>query len=83
MTVVVFSRSALKALKRMPRNQSKLIRKKIDQLAADPASLAQNVAKLVGEPGERLRVGSWRVIFERHDDTLDIRNIRPRGGAYG
>ncbi len=82
MTVVVFSRLALTALKRMPRNQSRLIRKKIDQLAADPASLAHNVTKLVGEAGERLRVGSWRVMFDRYGDTLDIRNICPRGGAY-
>ena len=45
-----------------------MIRAKIAQYAADPASLANNVRKLQGREGCRLRVGDWRVIFDETGD---------------
>lgn len=68
----------------MPRNTARLIRGKIEDLAQDPWAPNNNVKKLVGRPGYRLRVGDWRVIYDL-DDALRIRaveRIAPRGGAY-
>jgi len=71
-------------MKSMPRNVAATIRGKIGQLAADPFASNNNVRKLEGLPGFRLRVGDWRVIYEIHDDRLVIliTAVSPRGGAY-
>lgn len=81
---VEYSREALKALMRMPRNTRELICAKVDALAAAPAE-AQNVKKLVGRPGYRLRVGDWRVIYDIEAGRLVVRvlDIGARGGVYG
>ena len=55
---------------------------KIDQLAVEPAQLANQVKKLKGRSGYRLRVGDWRVIFDDNGDVLDILAIGPRGSIY-
>jgi mRNA interferase RelE/StbE len=83
MLVVSFTKDALRSLQRMPTNTAQLIRRKIDQYAADPRSLAGNVKALRGEPGlYRLRVGDWRVIFTEDGRVLAILKIAPRGSAY-
>lgn len=81
---VEYSRDALKALMRMPRNTRVLICAKVDALAVAPAE-AQNVKKLVGRPGYRLRVGDWRVIYDIEAGRLVVRvlDIGARGGVYG
>jgi len=66
----------------MPTNEARRIVEKIDQLAAQPEQLAQQVKRLQGRPGYRLRVGDWRVIFDADGDVLDILAIGPRGGIY-
>ena len=52
-------------------------------LACDPFG-APNVKKLVGEPGYRLRVGSWRVIYDVESGRLVIQIVKigSRGGVY-
>ena len=66
----------------MPRNVADRIREKIGDYAADPASQANNVARLRGLDGIlRLRVGDWRVLF-RDEDRIMVINVAPRGGAY-
>jgi mRNA interferase RelE/StbE len=56
----------------------------IESLAEDPDSRTLDVKKLRNRPGYRLRVGGFRVLFERHDDRLVILvvAVRPRGEAY-
>lgn len=81
MKTVTYTRSALKVLRRMPANTAKLIMGKVDQYAADPASLANNVKALQGREGIRLRVGDWRVIME-DGVVLAVLDIGPRGGIY-
>ncbi len=67
----------------MPKNTAQLIRGKIRQYAANPASLVNNVKKLQGREDEyRLRVGDWRVIFTQDGVILDVLKVRPRGNAY-
>ena len=66
----------------MPANVATTVRAKIDQYATDPASLVNNVTRLKGRTGSRLRVGDWRVIFDEHGAVLEILDVGPRGGVY-
>ena len=67
----------------MPANTRRLIVAKIEQLAADPRSLANNVKTLKGEPGyRRLRVGDWRVLYRDDGMVLLVTKVAPRGEAY-
>lgn len=81
MKPVSYSRSALKTLRKMPRDTAERIMGKVDQYAADPASQANNVKALQGREGIRLRVGDWRVIM-RDGEVLAVLEIGPRGSIY-
>lgn len=83
MKEVTFTKAARNALVRMPSNDAQRIRSKIDQYARDPASLANNVITMKGEPFVRLRVGEWRVIMDDQGGVLDVLKIGPRGSIYG
>lgn len=79
---VEYSRDALGTLARIDRKTAERIVEKIEQLAVDPASLANNVRRLKGGRGMmRLRVGDWRVIYDDRV-VLAIIRIAPRGSAY-
>ena len=80
---IEFERAALKTLRAMPKNVSRLLLVKIEALAANPAQ-AQNVKRLVGRPAYRLRVGDWRVIYTLVEERLIVRvlEIGARGGVY-
>jgi mRNA interferase RelE/StbE len=79
-----YQQQAIKALLKMPRNTARLIREKIEQLALSPYEVNNNVKRLEGMSGYRLRVGDWRVLYEIIDDRLVIVvvKIKPRGDAY-
>lgn len=79
---ITFTKQAAKELLKMPANTSKLIRSKIDLLASDPESLANNVKALKGSNYRRLRVGDWRIIYSMDMVVLAIIEIGPRGGIY-
>lgn len=67
----------------MPADQARLVRSKVEQHAAEPTALANNVKALRGAEGYlRLRVGHWRVIFSESGEMIAIIRIAPRGGAY-
>ena len=81
MKPITYRPAAAKALRRMPANTARRIAGKIEAYAAAPDSQQNNVKKLQGREGIRLRVGDWRVIM--HDgEVLDILDIGPRGGIY-
>ncbi len=83
MKLVTYSREAVRTLRRMPANVAATIRLKIDQYAADPGSLANNVKALKGEAGIfRLRVGDWRILFSEDGRVIAILRIAPRGSVY-
>ena len=82
MKKIAYSNQARKEL-RMISGNSQRIRSKIEQYARDPASLSNNVKRLKGREGLRMRVGDWRVIFNESKDTIDILVIGPRGSVYG
>lgn len=81
---VVFTKESLRTLRRMPKNIAQLIREKLEQLRVDPFAPNNNVTKLVGRPGYRLRVGDWRVIYEIENERLVLLVIRvgSRGEVY-
>lgn len=73
---------ARKALARMPRPVAERILDKLALYASEPAALANNVKRLRDDPGLRLRIGAWRVLFDEDEETIIVRAVRPRGGAY-
>lgn len=81
MKPITYRYAARKALRWMPANTAKRIVGKIEAYAENPASQANNVKKLEGEDGIRLRVGDWRVIM-LDGEVIDVVRIGPRGGVY-
>jgi mRNA interferase RelE/StbE len=79
---IEYSRSALKALRKMPRNVAETISRKIVALAVDPYAPNPNATRLQGRAGYRLRVGDWRVLYDLEQQRLLVLDIKPRGGAY-
>ncbi len=65
----------MKALLRMPRDQALRVRSKLNALARDPYN-APNVKKLTEQPGFRLRVGDWRVVYLLDEERIVIQVIR-------
>ena len=79
---IAYSRTALKALTRMPRNTAQRIRDKIRAFADNPSSQANNVTRLKGDDGlVRLRVGDWRVVM-RDESVLQVLTVAGRGSVY-
>ena len=81
---IEYQQQAIKALLKMPRNTARLVKEKIEHLARSPYAVNNNVKRLEGVDGYRLRVGDWRVLYEIVDDRLVIVvvKIKPRGDAY-
>ena len=80
---VSYEREAVKMLMRMDRTTAQRIRRKVEQLAADPDSLTNNVQPLRGiNDVWRLRVGDWRVLYTSDLVVLSVIRVAPRGSAY-
>ena len=81
---VVTTKSFAKGFAKLPLNLQKRIVAKIRQVAASPHAPNNNLTKLQGRDGYRLRVGDWRVIYELQDDRLVmlVLEVGPRGGIY-
>lgn len=77
-------RQAEKKLKTLGRPDRFRIVEKIEQLANNPDNPELDTKKLEGEPYYRLRVGDWRIIYDRQDDLkiIAIEKLKPRGDAY-
>ena len=81
---VVYTKQADRTLRRMPRNQAQVIRIKIEEIARDPYAQHNNLTKLVGRSGYRLRVGDWRILYELQDQQLImlVVKVASRGDVY-
>ena len=81
---IVTTKSFDKALARLPLIWQKRIVAKVKEVAVDPYAPNNNLTKLQGRDGYRLRVGGWRVIYELQDERLVmlVLDMGPRGGIY-
>lgn len=81
---VVTTRQFDKRLARLPVVWQKRIVAKIREVAASPYAPNNNLTRLQGRDGYRLRVGDWRIIYELQDDRLVmlVLEIDTRGGIY-
>jgi mRNA interferase RelE/StbE len=77
---IVFKPRALKDLKSIDRNEARRV---VDRIEAMQADLAGDVKRLTNfTPEYRLRVGTYRVLFELEGQKVVIYRIRHRKDAY-
>lgn len=79
---VVLRPAARKDLRRLdPPVRTRIVRE-LERLATQGPG--QELVRLKGRPGSRLRVGDWRAIVELEQETRTIRvkRVLPRGRAY-
>lgn len=75
MYTILFKHSADRALQRLPESLQKRIVAQVDELAHDPRP--QGSVKLAGQVEMwRIRIGSYRVIYEIQDDRLIVLVLR-------
>jgi mRNA interferase RelE/StbE len=82
MLKVVYKNTPMRVLRRMQPQVARQIRNKIMAVAADPSNPSLGVRPLKNRPGFRLRIGPWRVIFDKDATTLKVLAIETRGDAY-
>jgi mRNA interferase RelE/StbE len=78
---VRYSPDALKSFRRYG-NVAARARKVVEEYAAETGAHANNVTRLVGSTGYRLRIGDYRVIFEESDTDIVVTKFGPRGDVY-
>ncbi|MBF0716115.1 type II toxin-antitoxin system RelE family toxin [Gemelliphila palaticanis] len=76
MKEIIFSKSALKFLKKQNKNTQIRLIKAIKEIPNG------DIKKLQGFPFKRLRVGTYRVIFNEEGLIINIINIGNRGDIY-
>jgi mRNA interferase RelE/StbE len=76
---VTYTRTAIKALKKVPAKDARAIMAKIADYAAGGQ---QDVKALQGSEYFRLRHGNWRAIFSQDGVVLAVLNVAKRGEVY-
>lgn len=81
---LIIKRQAQKKLQSLPREERTRLAEKIHLLGQNPDDATLDAKRLVGTPLYRLRVGNWRVIYDRQDAVriIAIEKIKARGDAY-
>ena len=67
---VILPRSVQKELDRLPDDVARRILGRLAQLERDPRP--PDVKKLKGRPAWRVRAGDYRIIYEVHDQHLEV-----------
>ena len=80
MNKIIFSRQALKSLKRIPRKDQERIRRAIGILAENPRQIGVVKLTAFGAADYRLRVGNYRILFDIWEERkiLMILDIKRR-----
>lgn len=81
---LIIKPQARKKLQSLSRPERFRLAEKIGLLGENPDNAELDIKKLEGEPYYRMRVGNWRIIFDRQDEVkiIAIEKIKPRGDAY-
>jgi mRNA interferase RelE/StbE len=81
---IFIKRQAQKKLKSLSKGDRLRLTEKIMRLGHNPNDAELDIKALQGEPYYRLRVGSWRIVFDKQDNIkiITIEKIKPRGDAY-
>ena len=79
---LLFKKKAIKALAKLNDPYYSTVINAIDDLAENPRPFG--CKKLTGRNGYRIRVGTYRVIYDIYDTNLiiEIVNVGSRGGIY-
>ena len=79
---IIWSKSAFRVIKKLPRSISKRIVASIDALSEDPRIV--QFKKLIGLPYFKLRVGDYRVIFNisYQEKKITIIKVGHRKNVY-
>jgi len=82
--MILVRRQAKKKLQSLPHPERYRIAEKIEQLGVNPDSTQLDVKRLANTSLFRLRVGSWRIIYERNDEirVISIEKVKSRGDVY-
>ena len=73
------TRTAIKALKKMPKKDSGTVMAKLENYAAGGS---EDVARLQNSPYYRLRHGDWRAVFTQDGKVIAVQNVAKRGKVY-
>ena len=81
---IIIKRQAKRKLLSLDRSDRFRIVEKIELLGSNPDNPVLDIKPLVGQVYWRLRVGFWRIIFDRQDELriIKIEKIKSRGDAY-
>jgi len=81
---IIISKQAKKKLLSVPNPLKQRIAEKIAWLGVDPDNPKLDVKRLAGSSNYRLRVGDWRIIYDRDDQIriISIESIKSRGEVY-
>lgn len=83
MREIRWERDALRTLVRLDKRERLRIVAKVEQYAANPGSLSNQVKRLRGRREiYRMRVGDRRILFSLSADTVVVWDVPPRGSAY-
>ncbi len=79
----MFRPQAAKDFLGLERSDRERIERRVQAYADDPGAPQHDVRMLVGMSGlSRLRVGDYRIIFERSGDIMRLHRVVHRQGAY-
>lgn len=82
---LVYSRDAVRSLRKIPSKLAKRICSKLEELVKDPYAKNNNIKPLQwSEANYRLRIGDWRVIYILDNDKnqVIIVDVDSRGEIY-
>ena len=79
---IFITKSADKKLRSLPPKLEQSIREAINKIAKDPERADLDIRTLSGQPGYRLRVGGWRVLYTLDETGLSVKVVASRGSAY-
>jgi len=81
---IKIKRQAKRKLKSLGKKDRLRITDVISSLGVDPDDVTLDTKQLTGSRLWRLRVGGWRIIYDRQDymKIIMIEKIKPRGDAY-